>query len=135
MTDKPDLAALFGSSASTFMGIEACTDLNSLKAPVALIGAPCASPYSAVGAYCRHAPDALREATVPLAANLWHYDFDLGGPVFPSAELAAVDCGNLPFDGPMPPATARSSARRSPPSGRAARCRSPSAATIPSRSR
>ncbi|TSJ61518.1 arginase [Starkeya sp. 3C] len=98
MTDKPDLAALFGSSASTFMGIEACTDLDSLKAPVALIGAPCASPYSAVGAYCRHAPDALREATVPLAANLWHYDFDLGGPVFPSAELAAVDCGNLPFD-------------------------------------
>jgi agmatinase len=98
MTDKPDLAALFGSTASTFMGIEACADLNALKAPIALIGAPCASPYSAVGAYCRHAPDALREATVPLAANLWHYDFDLGGQVFPSRELAAVDCGNLPFD-------------------------------------
>jgi len=98
MTIQPDLSALFGSSASTFMGIEACTDLDRLDAPVALIGAPCASPYHAVGAYCRHAPDALREATVPLAANLWHHDFDLGGPLFLSAELAAVDCGNLPFD-------------------------------------
>lgn len=98
MTDKPDLAALFGSAASTFLGIEACTDLNSLTAPIALIGAPCASPYSAVGAYCRHAPDALREATVPLAANRTHYDFDTGGPLFPRPELAAVDCGNLPFD-------------------------------------
>jgi agmatinase len=98
MTDKPDLAALFGSSAKTFLGIEPCADLNSLTAPIALIGAPCASPYSAVGAYCRHAPDALREATASLAANLWHYDFDLGGPLFPRRELAAVDCGNLPFD-------------------------------------
>lgn len=98
MTDKPDLAALFGSAASTFLGIEACSDLNSLTAPIALIGAPCASPYSAVGAYCRHAPDALREATVPLAANRTHYDFDTGGPLFPRPELAAVDCGNLPFD-------------------------------------
>lgn len=98
MTDKPDLAALFGSAASTFLGVEACSDLNSLTAPIALIGAPCASPYSAVGAYCRHAPDALREATVPLAANRTHYDFDTGGPLFPRPELAAVDCGNLPFD-------------------------------------
>ncbi|MCK0197441.1 arginase family protein [Ancylobacter sp. 6x-1] len=98
MTDTPDLAALYGSAASTFMGLEACSDLNQLKAPVAFIGAPCASPYSAVGAYCRHAPDALRAATVSLAANLWHYDFDLGGPMFPSRELAAVDCGNLPYD-------------------------------------
>lgn len=98
MTPQPDLSALFGSNASTFMGIEACTDPNRLDAPVALIGAPCASPYRAVGAYCRHAPDALRAATAALAANLWHHDFDLGGPLFPSPELAAVDCGNLPFD-------------------------------------
>lgn len=99
MNDKPDLGALFGSTpASTFLGIEACTDLDSLTAPIAVIGAPCASPYSAVGAYCRHAPDALREATAPLAANLWHYDFDNGGPLFPDPSLAAVDCGNLPFN-------------------------------------
>lgn len=102
MTEEPDLAALYGSGASasmsTFMGIGACADLSSLTAPVALLGIPCASPYAAVGAYCRNAPDALRAATRPLAANLWHHDFDLGGTLFPGPDFVAVDCGNLPYD-------------------------------------
>ena len=98
MTDDPTLGALYGSAAiSTFLGLPACPDLDRLTAHIALIGAPCASPYASVGAYCRHAPDVLRAATTPLSANLRNYDFDSGGPLFPKEGLTAVDCGNLPF--------------------------------------
>ncbi|SEP82476.1 agmatinase [Faunimonas pinastri] len=100
MNTKPDLGALFGAANqnSTFLGLDACIDLDALEAPIALIGAPCATPYKAVGAYCRNAPDALRQATQSLTANVERHDFDSGGPVFPEPRLRAVDCGNLPFD-------------------------------------
>ncbi|EYR83796.1 arginase family protein [Shinella sp. DD12] len=99
MTEKPNLGALFGAAeTATFLGLPACTDLDALSAPVALIGAPCATPYASVGAYCRNAPDALRQATGSLTANVDRHDFDHGGPVFPTANLRPVDCGNLPFD-------------------------------------
>src|ERR1700761_5331867 len=97
MTKGPHLGALFGSPApSTFLGLPACYDLQHLKAAIALIGAPCASPYESVGAYCRHAPNALRAAAAPLAANLTHHDFDSDGPLL--GDVAAVDCGDLAFD-------------------------------------
>lgn len=100
MNAKPDLGALFGASArtNTFLGLDACSDLDGLKAPVALLGVPCATPYVSVGAYCRNAPDALRQATASLTANLDRHDFDSGGAVFPAPHLRPVDCGNLPFD-------------------------------------
>ncbi|GLR52611.1 arginase family protein [Shinella yambaruensis] len=99
MNEKPDLGALFGAAAetTTFLGLAACPDLDVLSAPVALIGAPCATPYASVGAYCRNAPDALRRATGSLTANVDRHDFDHGGPVFPVPDLRPVDCGNLPF--------------------------------------
>jgi agmatinase len=100
MNQKPDLGALFGAAAETrtFLGLPACPDLSALAAHIALIGAPCATPYVPVGAYCRHAPDALRRATASLTANIDRHDFDSGGAVFPALHLKAVDCGNLPFD-------------------------------------
>lgn len=100
MTVKPDLGALFGASADTitFLGLVACEDLQALAAPIALIGAPCATPYGSVGAYCRNGPDAIRQATASLTANIDRHDFDLGGKVFPDPSRRAVDCGNLPFD-------------------------------------
>lgn len=100
MTESVDLGVLFGAAADTktFLGLDACGDLTTLDAPIAIIGAPCATPYASAGAYCRNGPDALRRATAPLTANVDHFDFDLGGPVFPEAGLRAVDCGNLPFD-------------------------------------
>ncbi|RFB79896.1 arginase family protein [Methylovirgula sp. 4M-Z18] len=100
MNEKPDLGALFGAPAETrtFLGLPACSDLDTLAAPIAVIGAPCATPYASVGAYCRHAPDALRRVTASLAANIDRHDFDSGGAVFPAAHLMAADCGNLPFD-------------------------------------
>jgi agmatinase len=99
MSQKPDLGALFGAAeSSTFLGLEACADLDRLVAPIALIGAPCATPYASVGAYCRNAPQTLRRATAALTANLDRFDFDSDGRVFPEPRLRAVDCGDLPFD-------------------------------------
>lgn len=99
MNQKPDLGALFGAGeTSTFLGLDACDDLSTLDAPIAILGVPCATPYRAVGAYCRNAPDALRRATASLTANLERHDFDSGGQVFPERRLRAVDCGDLPFD-------------------------------------
>ena len=99
MTGKPDLGALFGATpASTFLGLEKCDDLDRMDASSAYIGAPGATPYGSVGAYCRNAPDALRKATSSLTANIDRHNFDLGGPVFPAGTRRAVDCGDLPFD-------------------------------------
>ncbi|MFZ5673502.1 MAG: arginase family protein [Pseudomonadota bacterium] len=99
MQDKPGLGALFGAAdTQTFLGLPACSDLDKLTAPIALLGAPCATPYASVGAYCRNAPKALRQAVASLAANLHHHDFDNGGPIFPQDGLKAADCGDLPFD-------------------------------------
>jgi agmatinase len=106
MTDKPDLGALFGApETSTFLGLQACDfrgafseKLSELGARIGLIGAPGATPYSAVGAYCRNGPDALRASIASMSANVERYNFDLGGPVFPEGIGQAVDCGNLPFD-------------------------------------
>lgn len=98
MQTKPGLGALFGAlDTQTFLGLPACSDLDRLTAPIALLGAPCATPYASVGAYCRNAPKALRQAVASLAANLHHHDFDNGGPVFPG-DLKAADCGDLPFN-------------------------------------
>ncbi|MBW9116333.1 arginase family protein [Rhizobium cauense] len=99
MSTKVDLGALFGATETkTFLGLESCEDLTTLEAPVALLGVPCATPYAAVGAYCRNAPDALRQATASMTANVDRHDFDHGGPVFPDPKLRPVDCGDLPFD-------------------------------------
>lgn len=100
MNTKPDLGALYGADTETtsFLNLATCRDLDSLAAPVAVIGAPCATPYASVGAYCRNAPDAIRQATGVLTANVDRHDFDHGGPVFPVPHLRPVDCGNLAFD-------------------------------------
>ncbi len=100
MSQTIDLGALFGatSEAKTFLGLAACPDLDTLTAPIAIIGAPCATPYKSVGAYCRNGPDALRRSTAALTANIDRHDFDLGGKVFPAQSLRAVDCGDIPYD-------------------------------------
>jgi agmatinase len=99
MSDTPDLGALFGAVESdTFFGLEACDDLSHLDASSAFLGVPGATPYGSVGAYCRNAPEALRESITRLTANVDRYNFDIGGPVFPDGSRRAVDCGDLPFD-------------------------------------
>ena len=99
MSDKPDLGALFGAiDASTFLGLEACSNFSELDASSAFLGVPGATPYGSVGAYCRNAPAALRKSAAVLTANVDRYNFDLAGPTFPPEAKRAVDCGDLPFD-------------------------------------
>lgn len=98
MTGKPDLAALFGATeAKTFLGLDACDDLETIDASSAFIGAPCATPYGSVGAYARNGPESLRRAIGSLTANVDRHNFDLDGPTFPSGTKRAVDCGDLPW--------------------------------------
>lgn len=99
MSDKPDLAALFGASETkTFLGLEECSDLSKIDASSAFIGAPCATPYGSVGAYAKNGPQSLRGAIASLSANLERHNFDLGGPTFPTGTRPAVDCGDLPWN-------------------------------------
>ena len=99
MAKEADLNALFGSGdVKTFLGIDACDDLDALNCPIALVGAPCATPYRSVGAYCANAPNAIRQGMAAFTANREHHDFDCGGKIFPDPALAAVDCGDLDYD-------------------------------------
>lgn len=98
LTEKPDLAALFGAKETkTFLGLEACDDLDAIDASSAFVGAPCATPYGSVGAYARNGPDSLHKAIGSLSANIDRHNFDLGGPTFPQGTKRAVDCGDLPW--------------------------------------
>ncbi|MEM8797692.1 MAG: arginase family protein [Pseudomonadota bacterium] len=103
MTDgtinKPRIATLFGEKdVSTFLGLEACDNLEELSAGLAIIGASCASPYPSVGAYCKEAPQALRAAMAPFASSAVRHNFDVGGELFPEGAKKAVDCGDLAYD-------------------------------------
>ena len=95
MSERRDIGAMFGAAATdTFLGLERAGDLAALEAKIAILGAPGATPYASVGSYCAGAPRAIREAIAGYAANLHHFDFDLGGPILPGA-VSAVDAGDL----------------------------------------
>lgn len=96
MSNSQTIGAMFGAGAAdTFLGLEACPDLERLDSPTALLGVPCATPYPTVGAYCAAGPRAIRAAIAGYAANLQHMDFDSGGRLFPDGVEQAVDCGDL----------------------------------------
>ncbi|MEM8842353.1 MAG: arginase family protein [Pseudomonadota bacterium] len=96
---NPDPKALFGAEeVETFLGLDACDDLDTLTAPVALIAALGATPYRGAGPYCRNGPAALRAAMVADAPLVDRHNFDVGGMIFPNPDARAVDCGDLPFD-------------------------------------
>jgi len=93
-----DAATLFGArTTDTFMGFPAATP-GELERAIAIVGAPAATPYPVVGAYCAAAPRAIRTASAAYAANVTHIDFDLGGPIFPSGTVEAGDLGDLACD-------------------------------------
>lgn len=104
MTQRRDIGAMFGAAATdTFLGLPKVSDLASLEAAIAILGVPCATPYASVGPYCAAAPKAIREAIAGYAGNLHHFDFDLGGPIFPGP-VSAVDAGDLAFNEAEPAA-------------------------------
>ena len=76
MKNKPDLASLFGAKKSdTFLGLDTCNDLESIKASSAFIGVPCATPYKSVGPYAKNGPSSIRNAIASLNANLDRHNF------------------------------------------------------------
>ena len=99
MNKKPDLAALFGANSSeTFLGLSLCKNLDKIDASSAFIGAPCATPYKAVGPYAKNGPSSIRNAVASLNANIDRHNFDIDGPLFPEGTKRAVDCGDIPWD-------------------------------------
>ncbi len=91
----PSLGEMFGARpVETFMGVPRCRDLSRMDARIALMGADCATPYKAGGAYCTGGAEAIRAASADYAANLGHVNFDLGGVGWP--EDSVVDAGDLP---------------------------------------
>jgi agmatinase len=88
------LGEMFGAGrVETFLGLPRW-DGQPVRAVV--LGADCATPYVAAGAYCAGGPAAIRAASGDYAANLGHVNFDLGRVGFDPA--AAADAGDVPVD-------------------------------------
>ena len=101
MTDqKLGIGSMFGKvdPAAGFLGFPRVETLGGEGADIALLGAPCASPYASVGAYCAGAPQAIRAGVAGYGMTRHHHDFDLGGPILPDPACRVVDLGDLPYD-------------------------------------
>ncbi len=93
-----NLGTMFGAStAGTFLDLPKASIDQAARAGVAILGAPAATPYPSVGAYCAGGPAAIRAGLANWAGALDHMDFDLGGRMVPPG-IAAVDCGDLAYD-------------------------------------
>lgn len=104
--DKATIGRMFGADRGvrTFLGLPASSDLTTLAAEIAILGAPCASPYPSVGPYCADAPAAIRAGIADYANSRHHQDFDLGGPLLGDDGVRVVDCGDLAYDAADAPA-------------------------------
>jgi agmatinase len=92
------LGSMFGGGDSgTFLGLPAATAEDLDGADIVVIGAPCATPYSSVGPYCKDAPAAIRAASSAYSGIRHHHNFDLGGPML-RAGTTGVDVGDVPWD-------------------------------------
>jgi agmatinase len=67
------------------------------QADIAFLGIPYGSPYSFHETVNDQAngPRAMREASDRIVRSLERYDFDLGGPLYDSKPIRAVDCGDV----------------------------------------
>jgi agmatinase len=94
-----NLGSMFGAEDSTtFLGLSSVAideDLHGVD--IVVIGAPCATPYSSVGPYCKEAPTAIRAASSTYSGIRHHHNFDLGGPMLIDG-TSAVDIGDVPWD-------------------------------------
>jgi agmatinase len=61
---------------------------------IAIVGAPCATPYGSIGPYSKNAPAAIRAASKPYSKNRHHHNFDLGGPALHD-DTRVVDLGDV----------------------------------------
>jgi agmatinase len=92
------LGSMFDADDSgTFLGIPSVTPEDLRGADIVVIGAPCATPYSSVGPYCKDAPAAIRASSATYSGIRHHHNFDLGGPMLIEG-TSAVDIGDVPWD-------------------------------------
>ncbi len=84
----------------TFLDFPLVTDLDELKADIAILGVPFGMPYDvrAMANDQSRAPDLLRQASEDVDYTRNHYDWDLGGPLLDGREIKVVDCGNVTAD-------------------------------------
>ena len=79
----------------TFAGWPGCDGPAAVRAPIAILGAPHATPYRpGEASHSAGSPATLRQALTGYACNRDHYDFDLGG--LPPVDVE--DCGDVPGD-------------------------------------
>jgi agmatinase len=92
------LGDMFGAAtAGTFLDLPKAPVAEAAKSDIAVLGAPAATPYPSVGAYCAGGPAAIRAGIANWAGARDHMDFDLGGRMLPEG-VRAVDCGDLAWD-------------------------------------
>jgi agmatinase len=97
MTENP-----FQSTPTTaFLGASVSQNAQDVTTPYAFLGIPFGPPYEPSDLYvCAAAADAVRDSSVRMEYHLLgeHYDFDLGGPLFPEGEPHVTDCGDIVGD-------------------------------------
>ncbi len=81
----------------TFMGVERIAPDEVPERAIAVIGIPGATPYASAGAYCRAAPEAIRNESARYSSTIMHHNFDLGGALLPKG-ARLFDVGDLEFD-------------------------------------
>ncbi len=79
---------------------EVVTNLDDLRADIAVLGIPFGSPYGIedVTNDQSNAPTAVRQASDRAVRSLERYDFDIGGPLLMDKPIRMVDCGDVVTD-------------------------------------
>lgn len=81
----------------TFAGFPYCSDLEKLKADIAIIGIPYGTPYDAAKPpHSLNSPAAIRRESVRYPDGSIAWDFDLGDTLLGRTGTRVVDCGDLP---------------------------------------
>lgn len=83
----------------TFLNFPLASDLDRLRADIAIMGLPYGDPYSPeeVTNDQTNAPTAVRHASQRLSLGFDHWDFDIGGTLFDGREMRVVDVGDVPM--------------------------------------
>ena len=97
----PDSWKFMTPPSQSFAGSPVCTQLDDLKADIAIIGLHYISPYpqrlpATGGGNTREtAPDAIRRQSSIYIDHLDHYDFDFNDVLLAGRQVQLVDCGDV----------------------------------------
>jgi agmatinase len=85
----------------SFAGLPVCTQLNDLKADIAIIGIHYVSPYpqrspaEIIPTTMETAPDAIRRQSSKFIDHLDHYNFDFNDVLLAGRQVRMIDCGDV----------------------------------------